>query len=266
MAKRVLSIRRFRSLAAISNLWFSSPAARSGKSSGGSVCRAKRECPEVMRQPLLLDVALDLDLGAVGQLAHDVVQDVGGHRHGARLRHVGRRLLLHLALEVGGLELQGIARRLEQHIRQNGDGRAPLDHARDVTECPHQLTALNHQLHALASPRRMICRVRLGASRTRRAMHREIVRQSEKPLERIGRFAGSVKVDRDAVLCKGRPWPPPGHFRRWRSPNDVQERRRSTLLPATDACTGRRNSLCPLTPIKTADAAVIAGCGAECAG
>ena len=63
------------------------------------------------RQALLLGVALDLHLGAVGQLAHDVVQHVRRHRHGAGLRDVGRRLVRHLALEVGRLELQRPVRR-----------------------------------------------------------------------------------------------------------------------------------------------------------
>ena len=46
MAKRVFSISRLRSLAPISKLWLNSPGDRSGKSSGASVCRVKREWPE----------------------------------------------------------------------------------------------------------------------------------------------------------------------------------------------------------------------------
>ena len=160
------------------------------------------------RQPLLLDVALDLHLGPVGQLAHDVVQDVGGHRHRAGLRHVGRRLLLHLALEVGGLELQAIARCLEQHVRQNGNGRAPLDHARHVTECPHQLTALNHQLHALASTD-VYLRDLHGACR---AAHRRLFAKPKNPRIGLGDSQAWSRVDRDALLCKGRAGAAPGIF------------------------------------------------------
>ena len=147
MAKRVLSIRRLRSCAAISNLWLSSPGARSGKSSGGSVCSAKRDWPERERQALLFGVALDLHLGAIGQLAHDVVQDVRGHRDRAGLGNVGRRLLQHLALQVGRLELQALVGGLQQDVGQNRDGRAPFHHARDVAKGSQQLTAFDHQLH-----------------------------------------------------------------------------------------------------------------------
>ena len=152
MAKRVLSIRRFRSLASISNLWPNSPAARSGKSSGASVCSVKREWPERSDQPLLLGIARHLHLGAVGELAHDVVQHVRRHRHRAGLRDVGRRLVRHLALEVGRLELQRPVRGLEQDVGEDGNGGAPLDHARHVTKRSEKLTAFDHQLHEPASP------------------------------------------------------------------------------------------------------------------
>ena len=183
------------------------------------------------RQTLLLDVALDLDLGPVGKLAHDVMQDVGGHRRRAGLRYVGRRLLLHLALEVGGLELQAIARCLEQHVRQNGNRRAPLDHARDVTECPHQLTALNHQLHSLASTD-VYQRDRHGACR---AVHRKLFAKPKNPRIGLGDSQAWSRVDRDALLCKGRAGAAPVIFGIVRAQamcrNDVQERRRIDAAP-----------------------------------
>ena len=106
MAKRVFSISRLQIGRSISNVCVISPAARSGKSSAASVCSAKRECPDRHRQALALGVARDLDLGAVRQLAHDVMQHVRGNCHGTRLRNVSRRLLDHLALEVGRLQLE----------------------------------------------------------------------------------------------------------------------------------------------------------------
>ena len=201
MAKRVLSIRRFRSLAAISNLWPNSPAARSGKSSGASVCRAKRDWPERERQALLLGVARHLDLGAVGQLAHDVVQHVGRHGHRAGLETSAgassdtsrsRSVALNCSAPLGGLE---------QHVRQDRDGRAPLDHARDVAKGSQKLTAFDHQLHAL--PRRLLPAVRrtcavLGARPCRRAFAK-----SRKPRNCSRRFARLGKVDRDAVRLQG---------------------------------------------------------------
>ena len=103
------------------------------------------------RQALLVGLAPDLDLRTVGELAHDVVQDVGGHGHGARRRHVRADLLHDLALEVGRLELQALGRRAHQDVGQNRNGRAPLDDARDMAKRSQQLTPFDHQPHETLS-------------------------------------------------------------------------------------------------------------------
>ena len=98
-------------------------------------------------QPLLLRIALDLDFATVGQLAHDVVQQMGRHRNSTRLLDVGRDLLDYFTLKVGGFEMQHAARRLEEDVRQNRDCGAALDNASDVAESPQQFTAFNNELH-----------------------------------------------------------------------------------------------------------------------
>ncbi len=101
------------------------------------------------RQPLFLRVALQFDLRPVGQLAHDVVQHVRGNRQRTRLRHVGLGLLDDLALEVRRLELQPSRRRLQQHVRQDRDRRAPFHDTRDMPERSRQFAFFDNQTHVL---------------------------------------------------------------------------------------------------------------------
>jgi hypothetical protein len=100
--------------------------------------------PRGERQPLLLRVAADIDLAAVGQLADDVVQHVCRHSYGAGLLHVGRDALDHLALQVGRLELERRVAHPQQYVGKNGNGGAPFDDAGHVTERPQQFTTFDH--------------------------------------------------------------------------------------------------------------------------
>ena len=197
MAKRVLSISRFRSSAAISNVWPNSPAARSGKSSGASVCSWKREWPDRSVRRSFSGSRFNLHLGPVGQLAHDVVQHVRRHGHGAGLGDVGRRLVRNLALEVGGLELQRPLRGLEQDVGQDGNGRAPLDHARHVAKGPQKLAAFDHQLHHF--PRRLLPPV---AAESPSARPSQSLCKIEKASDLPRRFASPSRVDRDARFAR----------------------------------------------------------------
>ena len=83
MAKRVLSMRRFKSWALELEL-----LAHLADADVGEVLRRQRLQREAgvaggERQALLLRVLAHVDLGAVGELAHDVVQHVGGNGDGA---------------------------------------------------------------------------------------------------------------------------------------------------------------------------------------
>ncbi len=97
--------------------------------------------------PLLLGVAPQLNLRAIGQFTHDIVQEVCRHSAGALLRHIGLHLFDNLALEIRSLELQTRAGRGEHHVRQDRNSRAPLDHARDVRQGFQELTTFDNKLH-----------------------------------------------------------------------------------------------------------------------
>jgi hypothetical protein len=86
------------------------------------------------RQHRAVAVALQHDLGAVGQFAHDVVEHV--RRHGGRAAGsgFGRQRLRHLEIEVGGLQRQFGVFGAHQHVAEDRDGVAALDHAMHVAE------------------------------------------------------------------------------------------------------------------------------------
>ena len=133
MANWVRSISFFRSAAGSVKRIGKSPAVRSGKSDSGSTWSENFERPE--RSASCDAVAgVERDLGAVGELAHDVVEDMGGNGGRAGLADLGRHGLDDLEVEVGRLQRQLAAFGAEKNVRQNRDGVAPLDHAVDVAE------------------------------------------------------------------------------------------------------------------------------------
>ena len=103
--------------------------------------KARVTCSE--RQALLLRVLAHVDLGAVGKLAHDVVQHMGGHGDSAGSANLGGDRLDDLALQIGRLELERGVAGAQEHVRQDGNGRPSLDDARDVAERPQEFTTFN---------------------------------------------------------------------------------------------------------------------------
>ena len=87
------------------------------------------------------------DLRAFRQFAHDVVDHVRRHGGRAARRDLGRDGLVHLEIEVGRLQRQLAAFGAQQHIGEDRDGIAPLDHAMHMTERFQQLRALDGDLH-----------------------------------------------------------------------------------------------------------------------
>ena len=87
------------------------------------------------------------DLGALGQLAHDVVEHVGGDRGRAAWPHFGGDRVDHLKIEVGGFEREFRPVGADEHVAENGNGVAPLHHAMDVAERAQQLGTLYGDLH-----------------------------------------------------------------------------------------------------------------------
>jgi hypothetical protein len=208
MAKRVLSIRRFRSLAAMSNLWLSSPAARSGKSSGGSVCRAKRECPELSVRRSFSTSRLISTSAPSGSL-RTMSCRMWRARRRTGLRYVGRRFLLHLALEVGGLELQA----LPEALSSTFDRWESLCAARPRSS-RDRVPASTHRAQSPASFACLDGCVISATCTAHAALRIAIVRQTEKPRIGLGDSQAWSRVDRDALLCKGWAAPPPSFSHR----------------------------------------------------
>ena len=121
------------------------------------------------------------------------MQHVGRHRDGAGRRDLGRRLLDHLALEIGRLELQHVAGGADQHVRQDRDRGPPLDHARDVAQCPQQVSAFDHNPHEAP----FASRLRIGLAGTL------AVQPAAMPASETGRRC-SAEAEADAVRhCRG---------------------------------------------------------------
>ena len=91
---------------------------------------------------------LEHDLRALGELAHDLVEHVRRHRGDAARRDLAVDRLDHLEIEIGRLERKLCALGADQHVGENRDGVAPLDHAVDVGERSQELGALDRDLHA----------------------------------------------------------------------------------------------------------------------
>ena len=90
---------------------------------------------------------LQRDLRAVGELAHDVIERMGGQRRAAGGADVGREPFGHFEIEIGRLEEQRAALRLEKHVGQDRDGVAALHHAMDVAERLQKRRAFESDFH-----------------------------------------------------------------------------------------------------------------------
>ena len=99
------------------------------------------------RQYRAVAVALQHDLSAVGQLAHDVVEHM--RRHGGRTAGSGfrRQRFRHLKVKVGGLQRQPRVFGADKHVAEDRNGVAALDHAMDVTQRFQELRAFDGNLH-----------------------------------------------------------------------------------------------------------------------
>ena len=111
------------------------------------------EAPGAQLQRGIAAGMVQLDLGAFGQLADDLVQ--GGGRGGGAARagdlHPGH-LLDHRDFHVGRGQLQHAVLGREQHIGQDGDGVAALDHALDMRQRLDQDRPFDRELHLTQAP------------------------------------------------------------------------------------------------------------------
>ena len=87
------------------------------------------------------------DLRALRQLAHDLVEHV--RRHGGRAAgaDLGRDRLGHFEVEIGGLEGKLGLLGPDQHVGEDRNRVAALDHAMDVAQRLQQLCAFDRDLH-----------------------------------------------------------------------------------------------------------------------
>ncbi len=136
-----------------------------GEVFGGKRLQAETRLARRDRQPLLVAVALHLDLGAFRQLAHDVMQHVRRNRQRAGRRDLGADALAHLAFEVGRLEHQSVPRRLQHDVRKDRDRRPALDNARNVAQRLQEFPTFNLETHF--NPRLCFGRRMLEAARAR---------------------------------------------------------------------------------------------------
>ena len=92
-------------------------------------------------------VGLQHHLGAVGQLADDVVEQMRRHRRRAGPLDLGRRRLGHFEVEVGRLHLEACAVRGQQHVGQDRNGVSPLHHAMHMVERLQKIGAFEDNTH-----------------------------------------------------------------------------------------------------------------------
>ncbi|MEZ0058327.1 hypothetical protein ABIF26_003835 [Bradyrhizobium elkanii] len=110
-----------------------SPAARPREVALGQGLQREARAAGTHRQHRAVAIGFQHDLRAVGQLADDVVEHVRGHRGRAGGSGFGGQGLRHLEVEVGRFQRQFGALGADQHVAEDRDGVATLDHAVNVT-------------------------------------------------------------------------------------------------------------------------------------
>ena len=101
---------------------------------GRQALQVEARAPRAHQQLPRFGDDLQAHLRALGELAHDVVEDMGGDRGGAGDRHVGGGDFGRLQVEVGRLQFELAVLGLDQHIGEDRDRVAPLDDAVNVAE------------------------------------------------------------------------------------------------------------------------------------
>ncbi len=103
------------------------------------------------RQPRVFGGVAQLHVRALGQLAHDLIEGVGGGGDLARALHLGGGLVDDLHVQVRGREGQRPPVGGQQHIGQDRDGVAPFDDALHMAEGLQERRALDGQPHLVRS-------------------------------------------------------------------------------------------------------------------
>ena len=155
MAKRVLSISRFRSAAGSAEAVAEIVDAERGEVVGRQ--RLQRELGRPARdgEASLLAVPRKLDIGALGQLAHDVVEHMGGHGGGAfALGRTGTVSTSSMSRSVA-VSFSSFLAAATQDIGQDGDGVAALHHARHMGERLGKAGFVDGEPHGCPIPKKV---------------------------------------------------------------------------------------------------------------
>ena len=91
---------------------------------------------------------------AVGKFSHDLVQGHSGYGCRTGALDLGRGLVEHLDVEVGGAELDAVAFGFDQHVGQDRDGVAALDHRLRLADGLEQRATFYTEFHRLSLRRR----------------------------------------------------------------------------------------------------------------
>jgi hypothetical protein len=97
-------------------------------------------------------VGLQRDLRSVGQLAHDVVEHMGGNRCRPAGSAFGGQRFRHFEIEVGRLQRELGTVGAQQHVAEDRNGVAALDHTMDVAQRLQELRAFDGDLHCNTRP------------------------------------------------------------------------------------------------------------------
>ena len=92
----------------------------------------------------------DLDLGAIGELADDVVQKMRRHRRGTGCADRAFDLRRDIHVHVGGCHQQRAVGGLQHDIGQDRNGVAAFDHGLDLAERPKEADPIDGEFHGLS--------------------------------------------------------------------------------------------------------------------
>ena len=100
-----------------------------GEIAFGQGLQVEARAARAQQEPSSLSRHLQRDLRAIGQLADDVIQNMGWQRCRARLTDIGGEAFRDFKIKIGGPELEVSIGGLQQDIGQDRDGVAPFDDA-----------------------------------------------------------------------------------------------------------------------------------------
>ena len=124
-----------------------SPVGQVGEVALGQALQLEARAARPQHQLARVAAHVERDLGAVGELADDVVQHMGRQGGAPVLGDIGLDFLGDFEVEIGGLELKRPSVGPNQDVAKDRDGGASLDDAVDVAERFQQRGAFECDFH-----------------------------------------------------------------------------------------------------------------------